>query len=58
VRLRRRSGCSYSASLRIRSDTIAGTLISSGCAFEAEIGYSRAVVDGEWILVSGTTGFY
>jgi enamine deaminase RidA (YjgF/YER057c/UK114 family) len=32
-------------------------LISSGSRFEAEIGYSRAVVDGEWIFVSGTTGF-
>ncbi len=32
-------------------------LISSGSAFEAGIGYSRAVVDGEWVFVSGTTGF-
>ena len=32
-------------------------LISSGSRFEAEAGYSRAVVDGEWILVAGTTGF-
>lgn len=32
-------------------------LISSGSRFEAETGYSRAVVDGEWIFVSGTTGF-
>ena len=32
-------------------------LISSGSAFEADIGYSRAVVDGEWVFVSGTTGF-
>jgi enamine deaminase RidA (YjgF/YER057c/UK114 family) len=32
-------------------------LISSGSAFERAIGYSRAVVDGEWIFVSGTTGF-
>ena len=32
-------------------------LISSGSTFEADIGYSRAVVDGEWIFVSGTTGF-
>ena len=31
--------------------------ISSGSTFEAEIGYSRAVVDGEWVFVSGTTGF-
>ena len=32
-------------------------LISSGSTFENEIGYSRAVVDGDWIFVSGTTGF-
>ena len=33
------------------------TLISSGSTFEADIGYSRAVVDGDWCFVSGTTGF-
>jgi enamine deaminase RidA (YjgF/YER057c/UK114 family) len=32
-------------------------LISSGSTFEEQIGYSRAVVDGEWVFVSGTTGF-
>lgn len=32
-------------------------LISSGSRFEAQIGYSRAVVDGEFVFVSGTTGF-
>lgn len=32
-------------------------LISSGSTFEEEIGYSRAVVDGDWVFVSGTTGF-
>src|ERR1700755_2113219 len=32
-------------------------LISSGSTFERDIGYSRAVVDGDWIFVSGTTGF-
>jgi enamine deaminase RidA (YjgF/YER057c/UK114 family) len=33
------------------------TLISSGSTFEGEIGYSRAVVQGDWVFVSGTTGF-
>ncbi len=32
-------------------------LISSGSSFEAQIGYSRAVVQGDWVFVSGTTGF-
>src|SRR5713101_9687290 len=32
-------------------------LISSGSVFETEAGYSRAVVDGDWIFVAGTTGF-
>ena len=32
-------------------------LISSGSSFEAQIGYSRAVVAGDWVFVSGTTGF-
>jgi enamine deaminase RidA (YjgF/YER057c/UK114 family) len=36
---------------------MARRLISSGSAFEARIGYSRAVVDGDWVFVSGTTGF-
>jgi enamine deaminase RidA (YjgF/YER057c/UK114 family) len=31
--------------------------ISSGSKFESDIGYSRAVVDGDWVFVSGTTGF-
>lgn len=33
------------------------TLITSGSPFEAQIGYSRAVVVGDWVFVSGTTGF-
>jgi enamine deaminase RidA (YjgF/YER057c/UK114 family) len=32
-------------------------LIDSGSPFEQEIGYSRAVVDGKWVFVAGTTGF-
>ena len=32
-------------------------LISSGSTFEKHIGYSRAVVVGDWVFVSGTTGF-
>ena len=31
--------------------------ISSGSTFEAQIGYSRAIVVGPWVFVSGTTGF-
>ena len=36
---------------------MARKLISSGSAFEKLAGYRRAVVDGEWVHVSGTTGF-
>jgi 2-iminobutanoate/2-iminopropanoate deaminase len=36
---------------------MARRLISSGSSFEKSIGYSRAVVDGDWVFVSGTTGF-
>ncbi|HEY7041338.1 MAG TPA: RidA family protein [Methylomirabilota bacterium] len=32
-------------------------LITSGSTFEKQIGYSRAVVAGDWVMVSGTTGF-
>ncbi len=31
--------------------------ISQGSEFEREIGYSRAIVDGRWVFVAGTTGF-
>jgi 2-iminobutanoate/2-iminopropanoate deaminase len=40
-----------------RGKVMARKLVSSGSSFEADIGYSRAVVDGDWIFVSGTTGF-
>lgn len=33
------------------------TLISSGSPFEDIAGYSRAVVDGRWVFVAGTSGF-
>ena len=36
---------------------MARRLISSGSTFEREVGYSRAVVDGDWVFVAGTTGF-
>jgi enamine deaminase RidA (YjgF/YER057c/UK114 family) len=36
---------------------LARRLISSGSTFEEKIGYSRAVADGDWVFVSGTTGF-
>jgi len=32
-------------------------LISSGSPFEEVAGYSRAVVDGKWVFVAGTSGF-
>src|SRR4029453_11067418 len=31
--------------------------VVSGSSFEEEVGYARAVVDGDWVHVSGTTGF-
>ena len=32
-------------------------LISTGSDFETKMGYSRAVVQGDWCFVSGTTGY-
>ena len=32
-------------------------LISTGSPFEKTAGYSRAVADGDWCFVSGTTGY-
>jgi enamine deaminase RidA (YjgF/YER057c/UK114 family) len=42
------------ASAKVMSNRIR---ISSGSTFEEQMAYSRAVVDGEWVFVSGTTGF-
>lgn len=36
---------------------MARAFINQGSTFEREVGYSRAVVDGRWVFVSGTTGF-
>ncbi len=36
---------------------MARRLISSGSPFEAQVGYSRAVVQGDWCFVAGTTGY-
>jgi enamine deaminase RidA (YjgF/YER057c/UK114 family) len=32
-------------------------LITTGSSFERDAAYSRAVIDGRWVFVSGTTGF-
>ncbi|MEM9797638.1 MAG: RidA family protein [Pseudomonadota bacterium] len=32
-------------------------LISTGSAFEREVGYSRAVVQGDWCFMAGVTGY-
>lgn len=40
-----------------RLNAVSRKLISSGSEFETSIGYSRAVVDGNWVMVSGTTGY-
>jgi enamine deaminase RidA (YjgF/YER057c/UK114 family) len=38
-------------------DRMTRTLISSGSPFETQVGYSRAVSDGDWCWVAGTTGY-
>lgn len=44
-------------SIAADSDGRTRTLISSGSKWEELAAYSRAVVDGDWIFVSGTVGF-
>jgi enamine deaminase RidA (YjgF/YER057c/UK114 family) len=46
-----------SLALCIRESKLSRKYISSGSEFELKIGYSRAVVDGEYVFVSGTTGY-
>ena len=41
----------------MKGKRVARKLVSSGSEFERLLGYSRAVRDGEWVFVSGTTGF-
>jgi enamine deaminase RidA (YjgF/YER057c/UK114 family) len=41
----------------IEEHTMSRKLISSGSEFESKIGYSRAVADGDYVFVSGTTGY-
>ena len=40
-----------------KSLTMERKRINSGSTFEQEVAYSRAIVDGNWIFISGTTGF-
>lgn len=60
-RIEQRVGLGYTRGVNVKTDqgenTMARQHISSGSTFEEEIAYSRAVVDGDWIFVSGTTGF-
>ena len=41
----------------ITAITMTRQYISSGSIFETQMAYSRAVVAGDWVFVSGTTGF-
>ncbi len=45
------------ATLYIRERKLSRKYISSGSEFESKIGYSRAVVDGNYVFLSGTTGY-
>ena len=52
-----RTATALHCKLEPTKDSMKRVLISSGSTFESEIGYSRAVVQGDWVFVSGTTGF-
>lgn len=49
--------CFSILSLASESNGQQRTLISSGSKWEDLAAYSRAVIDGDWIFVSGTVGF-
>jgi enamine deaminase RidA (YjgF/YER057c/UK114 family)/predicted N-acetyltransferase YhbS len=52
------NGIIYQAmKLTSEHNSMSRQLISSGSTFEAQMGYSRAVVVEPWVFVSGTTGF-
>ena len=55
--LRRPAGDEGGSSGVRQSDDVSREHISQGSSFERRIGYSRAVVDGRWVFVSGTTGY-
>jgi enamine deaminase RidA (YjgF/YER057c/UK114 family) len=42
---------------RLESASMSRKLITTGSSFERDAAYSRAVIDGRWVFVSGTTGF-
>jgi enamine deaminase RidA (YjgF/YER057c/UK114 family) len=41
----------------VKEDQFGRRMVASGSRYEELAGYSRAVVDGEWIFVSGTVGY-
>ena len=42
--------------IREKATVMTRSLISTGSPFERAFGYSRAVIDGDLVFVSGTTG--
>ena len=49
--------CGHFPLHRVEWEKIVRKLISTGSPMEKQAGYSRAVIDGDWIFISGTTGF-